>query len=102
MSGHGENEAWKEAAEAEDRNFRPTKGQPRRKAPFYKVSITLNYAHEPYLNSMAGYARHADRCGCIQIREDTGCHFILALACSFRSLYKSQLELEERTDLLLE
>ncbi|KZS90720.1 DRMBL-domain-containing protein [Sistotremastrum niveocremeum HHB9708] len=37
MSGHGENEAWKEAAEAEDRNFRPTKGQPRRKAPFYKV-----------------------------------------------------------------
>ncbi|KAH9951149.1 DNA repair metallo-beta-lactamase-domain-containing protein [Amylocystis lapponica] len=38
MSSHKENEAWKEASAAEDRNFRPTKGNGgRRKAPFYKV-----------------------------------------------------------------
>jgi DNA cross-link repair 1A protein len=38
MSCHKENEAWKEASAAEDRNFRPTKGNGgRRKAPFYKV-----------------------------------------------------------------
>ena len=38
MSSHKENEAWKEAAMAEDRNFRPTKANGgRRKAPFYKV-----------------------------------------------------------------
>lgn len=38
MSSHKENEAWKEATVAEDRNFRPTKGNGgRRKAPFYKV-----------------------------------------------------------------
>ena len=38
MTSHKENEAWKEAAEAEDRNFRPTKANGgRRKAPFYKV-----------------------------------------------------------------
>ena|ERR1700761_7856498 len=40
MSGHKENEAWKEATEAEDRNFRPNKANGgRRKAPFYKVQI---------------------------------------------------------------
>ncbi|PCH36378.1 DRMBL-domain-containing protein [Wolfiporia cocos MD-104 SS10] len=38
MSSHQENEAWKEASVAEDRNFRPNKGNGgRRKAPFYKV-----------------------------------------------------------------
>jgi DNA cross-link repair 1A protein len=38
MSSHKENEAWKEAAVVEDRNFRPNKGNGgRRKAPFYKV-----------------------------------------------------------------
>lgn len=38
MSSHKENEAWKEAAIVEDRNFRPNKGNGgRRKAPFYKV-----------------------------------------------------------------
>jgi hypothetical protein len=38
MSSHKENEAWKEADVAEDRNFRPTKANGgRRKAPFYKV-----------------------------------------------------------------
>lgn len=38
MSSHKENEAWKEASVAEDRNFRATKGNGgRRKAPFYKV-----------------------------------------------------------------
>ncbi|EIN09596.1 DRMBL-domain-containing protein [Punctularia strigosozonata HHB-11173 SS5] len=38
MSSHKENEAWKEATIAEDRNFRPTKANGgRRKAPFYKV-----------------------------------------------------------------
>ncbi|KAH9930298.1 DNA repair metallo-beta-lactamase-domain-containing protein [Fomitopsis serialis] len=38
MTSHKENEAWKEASVAEDRNFRPTKGNGgRRKAPFYKV-----------------------------------------------------------------
>ena len=38
MTSHKENEAWKEASAAEDRNFRPTKGNGgRRKAPFYKV-----------------------------------------------------------------
>ncbi|TFK51849.1 DRMBL-domain-containing protein [Heliocybe sulcata] len=38
MSSHKENEAWKEATIAEDRNFRPTKQNGgRRKAPFYKV-----------------------------------------------------------------
>ncbi|THH12819.1 hypothetical protein EW146_g7333 [Bondarzewia mesenterica] len=38
MSSHKENEAWREATVAEDRNFRPTKGNGgRRKAPFYKV-----------------------------------------------------------------
>ncbi|KIP04536.1 hypothetical protein PHLGIDRAFT_93386 [Phlebiopsis gigantea 11061_1 CR5-6] len=38
MSSHKENEAWKEAAMAEDRNFRATKANGgRRKAPFYKV-----------------------------------------------------------------
>ncbi|KAI0319974.1 DNA repair metallo-beta-lactamase-domain-containing protein [Amylostereum chailletii] len=36
MSSHTENEAWKEASVAEDRNFRATKTS-RRKAPFYKV-----------------------------------------------------------------
>ncbi|KIK61667.1 hypothetical protein GYMLUDRAFT_166045 [Collybiopsis luxurians FD-317 M1] len=38
MSSHKENEAWKEAAVAEDRGFRPSKSNGgRRKAPFYKV-----------------------------------------------------------------
>lgn len=38
MNSHKENEAWKEATVAEDRNFRPTKANGgRRKAPFYKV-----------------------------------------------------------------
>lgn len=38
MTSHKENEAWKEAAVAEDRNFRPTKANGgRRMAPFYKV-----------------------------------------------------------------
>jgi DNA cross-link repair 1A protein len=38
MSGHRENQAWKEADEVEDRSFRPTKSNGgRRKAPFYKV-----------------------------------------------------------------
>ena len=38
MTSHKENEAWKEASAAEDRNFRPTKANGgRRKAPFYKV-----------------------------------------------------------------
>ncbi|EPQ56583.1 hypothetical protein GLOTRDRAFT_128528 [Gloeophyllum trabeum ATCC 11539] len=38
MSSYKENEAWKEATIAEDRNFRPTKQNGgRRKAPFYKV-----------------------------------------------------------------
>ena len=38
MNSHKENEAWREAAVAEDRNFRPTKANGgRRKAPFYKV-----------------------------------------------------------------
>ncbi|KAF5383774.1 hypothetical protein D9615_003561 [Tricholomella constricta] len=38
MSSRKENEAWKEASVAEDRDFRPNKGNGgRRKAPFYKV-----------------------------------------------------------------
>lgn len=38
MTSHKENEAWKEASVAEDRNFRPNKGNGgRRPAPFYKV-----------------------------------------------------------------
>ncbi|KAJ2915479.1 hypothetical protein MD484_g4933, partial [Candolleomyces efflorescens] len=38
MSGHRENQVWKEADEVEDRSFRPTKSNGgRRKAPFYKV-----------------------------------------------------------------
>ncbi|KAJ4473609.1 DNA cross-link repair protein pso2/snm1 [Lentinula aciculospora] len=38
MSSHKENEAWKEAAVAEDRGYRPSKSNGgRRKAPFYKV-----------------------------------------------------------------
>ncbi|KAH7920380.1 DRMBL-domain-containing protein [Leucogyrophana mollusca] len=38
MTSHKENEAWKEAAAMEDRNFRPTRAEgSRRKAPFYKV-----------------------------------------------------------------
>jgi len=38
MSSHEENNAWKEAETAEDRNFRVTKANGgRRKAPFYKV-----------------------------------------------------------------
>lgn len=38
MSSYKETEAWKEASAAEDRGFRPTKGNGgRRKAPFYKV-----------------------------------------------------------------
>ncbi|KAF7795044.1 hypothetical protein EIP86_006188 [Pleurotus ostreatoroseus] len=38
MTSYKENEAWKEATVAEDRNFRPTKANGgRRKAPFYKV-----------------------------------------------------------------
>ncbi|KAG1850713.1 DRMBL-domain-containing protein [Suillus subluteus] len=38
MASNKENEAWKEADLAEDRNFRPTRAPgSRRKAPFYKV-----------------------------------------------------------------
>ncbi|KAI0272307.1 DRMBL-domain-containing protein [Gloeopeniophorella convolvens] len=37
MSSHKENSAWKEAEVAEDRSFRSTKANGRRKAPFYKV-----------------------------------------------------------------
>ncbi|KAG6833247.1 hypothetical protein H0H87_009868 [Tephrocybe sp. NHM501043] len=38
MSSHKENEAWKEATVAENRDFHPNKGNGgRRKAPFYKV-----------------------------------------------------------------
>lgn len=38
MNSHKENEAWKEATVAEDRNFRSTKANGgRRNAPFYKV-----------------------------------------------------------------
>lgn len=45
MSGHKENQAWKEATVAEDRTFRPTKANGgRRKAPFYKV-LSLSFIH---------------------------------------------------------
>ncbi|KAH9944972.1 DRMBL-domain-containing protein [Epithele typhae] len=38
MTSFKENEAWKEASTAEDRNFRPTKSNGgRRKTPFYKI-----------------------------------------------------------------
>ncbi|EEB91551.1 hypothetical protein MPER_10069, partial [Moniliophthora perniciosa FA553] len=38
MSSHKENEAWREAENAEDRSFRPNQSNGnRRKAPFYKV-----------------------------------------------------------------
>jgi DNA cross-link repair 1A protein len=38
LSSNKENLAWKEAAAAEDRSFRPSKANGgRRKAPFYKV-----------------------------------------------------------------
>ncbi|KAF8074931.1 beta-lactamase-like protein [Lyophyllum atratum] len=37
MSSHKENEAWKEASTVEDRDFRPSKSNGRRKSPFYKV-----------------------------------------------------------------
>ncbi|KAA1469052.1 DRMBL-domain-containing protein [Dentipellis sp. KUC8613] len=49
MSSHQENEAWKEATVAEDRNFRPTKGNGgRRKAPFYKVMTGMPIAVDAF------------------------------------------------------
>ncbi|KAI0060674.1 DRMBL-domain-containing protein [Artomyces pyxidatus] len=49
MSSHKENEAWKEATIAEDRNFRPTKGNGgRRKAPFYKVMTGMPIAVDAF------------------------------------------------------
>ncbi|TFY72280.1 hypothetical protein EVG20_g712 [Dentipellis fragilis] len=49
MSSHQENEAWKEASLAEDRNFRPTKGNGgRRKAPFYKVMTGMPIAVDAF------------------------------------------------------
>ncbi|THH29779.1 hypothetical protein EUX98_g4415 [Antrodiella citrinella] len=49
MTSHKENEAWKEATIAEDRNFRPTKGNGgRRKAPFYKVMTGMPIAVDAF------------------------------------------------------
>ncbi|TFY81190.1 hypothetical protein EWM64_g2826 [Hericium alpestre] len=49
MSSHKENEAWKEASIAEDRSFRPTKGNGgRRKAPFYKVMTGMPIAVDAF------------------------------------------------------
>lgn len=49
MTSHKENEAWKEATVAEDRNFRPTKGNGgRRKAPFYKVMTGMPIAVDAF------------------------------------------------------
>ncbi len=49
MTSHKENEAWKEASAAEDRNFRPTKGNGgRRKAPFYKVMTGMPIAVDAF------------------------------------------------------
>ena len=47
MTSHKENEAWKEATVAEDRNFRPTKSN-RRKAPFYKVMTGMPIAVDAF------------------------------------------------------
>lgn len=49
MTSHKENEAWKEATVAEDRNFRPNKGNGgRRKAPFYKVMTGMPIAVDAF------------------------------------------------------
>ena len=49
MNGYRENQAWKEASAAEDRNFRPTKGNGgRRKAPFYKVMTGMPIAVDAF------------------------------------------------------
>lgn len=49
MNSHKENEAWKEATVAEDRNFRPTKATGgRRKAPFYKVMTGMPIAVDAF------------------------------------------------------
>ncbi|KAH8075871.1 DRMBL-domain-containing protein [Cristinia sonorae] len=49
MSSHKENEAWKEATVAEDRNFRPNKANGgRRKAPFYKVMTGMPIAVDAF------------------------------------------------------
>lgn len=49
MTSFKENEAWKEASKAEDRNFRRTKGNGgRRKAPFYKVMAGMPIAVDAF------------------------------------------------------
>ncbi|KAI0042294.1 DRMBL-domain-containing protein [Auriscalpium vulgare] len=49
MSSHKENEAWKEAAVAEDRSFRSSKRNGgRRKAPFYKVMTGMPIAVDAF------------------------------------------------------
>jgi hypothetical protein len=60
MSSHKENEAWKEATIAEDKNFKATKANGgRRKAPFYKVHCSILIAMG--LTLKAGYAWNAHR-----------------------------------------
>jgi hypothetical protein len=49
MSSFKQKEAWKEAAVAEDRSFRPTKANGgRRKAPFYKVMTGMPIAVDAF------------------------------------------------------
>ena len=67
MSSHKENNAWKEASEAENQKF--IRG--RRPAPFYKAGMPrYRGVSSPFMIAFTGHARHAYRCGCVPLWWD--------------------------------
>lgn len=103
MSGHRENQAWKEATVAEDRSFRPTKANGgRRKAPFYKVEQERQAIGCLLIpNSYEGNARNAYRCRCFSLWQDPRSNSIFFKSCSFGPLYESIISLAKWPYLLL-
>lgn len=102
MSSHKDDEAWKEAAIAEDRNSKPNKGNGgRRKAPFYKVLQGMPIAVDAFrYGSIPGVTAYF-------LTSVISSSYPLKLlrpymqACTFGSLHQSRFKLEEWPHLLL-
>jgi DNA cross-link repair 1A protein len=88
MSSHKENNVWKEAETAEDRNFRATKANGgRRKAPFYKVLQGMPIAVDAFrYGEIPGVTSYFLTC-VSTLRITVSGYPNLIQACSFRPLH---------------